>query len=209
MKTRLWRGLWGVIAIFGAAMTVTGCQFPIQQYKFEPKLNEVIVRETPDQLNEVMQPEEAARALVSLLEIARPEGVYELRARLRVENTSKQPLTVRTDEMVLVSGDLQSFGAPRVHPRPNPTVVAGANETIELAFPFPPDQDPESVDLTTLNLQWMIESGEDRVPVRMVFNGEPVLYYNGPYYNGFYYYDGFGPYHRPFARGGFGADWCF
>ena len=119
-----------------------------------------------------------ARALMSILQVARaPDGEYEIQARLLVENYTDQPLVIDTGGMKMVSGDLVSFLTPRATPRANPQVAARTSVTIDLAFRFPSNVDPERVDYSTLNVRWQLQADSGDTPISMNFNGRRVFYY--------------------------------
>ena len=112
-----------------------------------------------------------ARALVTVLGIAKPEGALKDRAvvRMRIENIGSSPAKLAADSLSLVSADLKPFGPPSVNVPEMKEIPPGGNDTVDVAFPMPEGKGPYDLDLSGLNLRFTVAFGDQKVTTGMTF----------------------------------------
>lgn len=103
----------------------------------------------------------------------------EVHVRFRVENVGSEPLRVPLARCELFSGDLLSFGAPRLVAGDEAELPPGASETFDAGF-APPAED---ADLRGLQARWVLVTAGHELPGSLTFSYVVQDYYS-PYYYG-------------------------
>ncbi len=70
----------------------------------------------------------------------------------------------------MVSGDLQSFGSPRVPGGPDPSLTAGNEGLVDVFFPLPPGE-VHGIDFSTLKLRLVLEGSNGKIHETITFHG--------------------------------------
>jgi hypothetical protein len=124
-----------------------------------------------------------ARALVTVLGIAKPEGNQKDRAvvRMRIENIGSTSAKLEADSLSLVSADLKPFGPPSLNVPEMKEIPPGGNDTVDVAFPLPNGQGPYDLDLSGLNLRFTVAFGDQKVTTGMTFQRADWRYYDSGY----------------------------
>lgn len=123
---------------------------------------------------------------------ARREGPdWAIRARVRIDNRRAGPLSIVSDEVRLLDGDLLELGAPLATPALPSGLPPGGTWAGVLDFPLPPGLGPGDVNLDGLHLHIAVASDTTGavVPVALAFAERPRAprsQFVPPYPYGFY-----------------------
>jgi hypothetical protein len=153
-----------------------------------------------------------ARLLLSIRGAERrgglPEGPFEMRVRLRVENQTNAPLELLLASFLLLDANLDAFEPPRLETHEGTdgtlSVAAGQPLLLDLMFPFPDGQEPDDLQLDGLNLRGAVRSDGKIYQLGVTFTRGPRIIYLDPWYG---YYSSYGPWIGPGYYGGYGHRW--
>lgn len=122
-------------------------------------------------------PGSQVRALVTVIGIAREDKEKKSPAhadlRIRLENLGSVDAKLLNQGFSLVSADLVAFGPGElVAPATDADVLvpAAGSQTVDVMFPGPPHRDIESIDWSGLNLKFVLQFGDAKVPIGMTFS---------------------------------------
>ena len=101
-----------------------------------------------------------------------------LEVRLRVENTSRYPITFEPASLVLFSGDLERFPDPILYPAEPLALAPDQHGIVEAYFPFPDGRKATEVDLSGLNVRWTVSVDGHPVTSSASFQRRPDAYYD-------------------------------
>lgn len=146
-----------LIALLGALLLLPACTSTRLSHRYRPSPADLPAVGTSGVA--------AARVLVSVVAVERFEQRQDedwgVTLRLRLENGGERPLSLRTDDLLLVDAALNPFGRP--WPETAPAPVAPRNVgTVQLWFPLPAGADLRDVDLEGLNLRFTLDDGQSR-----------------------------------------------
>ncbi len=126
--------------------------------------------------------DEPIHVLVKVVGVRRPDKESQLPAsvevRLRLENTSRSPVTLEPASLVLFSGDLSRFPDPILRPATLLTVAPSESAIVEAYFPFPDGRRASDVDLSGLNLRWTVSIDGHPVTSSASVQRRPLGYYD-------------------------------
>jgi len=121
-----------------------------------------------------------------------PESVE---VRLRLDDNGPQAVTFDPRSLQLSTGDLLPFPPPLIQSPAPATLTPGESALVTANFPFPGGKSYDDFNLETLQLQWILQVGSQRIPQTAGFRQEYRRYY-------YYSYDPYwGVY--PYPRGPF------
>lgn len=164
---------------FGAAaiLWLGGCSVYHGAYQFLPR---PAVTPTPAVGDNVPQ----SVTLVSVVGVRRADprrsepAVVEV--RIRVTNSGPSVVGFDPNGLVLVAGDLEPFGSPRLSTQDPIQVTAHQSVTVTAFFPFPDQTVPSGMDLSAVNLSWELQINGRRVPLSTTLvRADPVGYCDG------------------------------
>lgn len=174
-----WRGFFYLMAIWGATGCATSPHAPAEsgyRYAPEPALVEIFHHSTTQEQQTPLS------VLVSVTGVRQGDtsagNPATIDVRMRLEDHG--PATVDFDPKTaqLVTGSLQSFGAPRSQPVGPLHLTTGQTEDVTLSFPFPAGASPQNTDVGTLRLRWLVQIDNHHLPQTAYFERASPLYYD-------------------------------
>jgi hypothetical protein len=156
-----------VLILALAALLLGGCATYRDVYRFTPAPVRV-------QMPKDAPAAEAVQTLVSVVGVrypGRPKGApASVDLRVKVINRSDQLARLLPEQMELVSAGLDDLANPTTEPPGPLTVDPGQSRTLLAKFPLPKDADHR---LNGLNLQWVVQLGEQRYTRDVTFRRRP------------------------------------
>jgi hypothetical protein len=159
------------------AMTV-GCAPPppyLRNYRFAPEPALAVMFKPGSQAP-------ALSVMVSVIGIRRGDPDKSIppavELRMRFENNGKEPARFDPQTLVLVTGSLQSFAPPQVHPPTTIQIEPGQTQMANVFFQFPPGSSPATMPLDALRLRWEVQLEGKPYLQTVVFERASPLYYD-------------------------------
>jgi hypothetical protein len=163
---------------------LSACSTYYPHYDYTPRPHETQLHARPE-LGD--QPSEydrlLARVLTTVIGVQRASDATgnkpRVHLRVLIENHSDQSITLNTSQCQLTTADLLSL-TPIAEPGPDPMIVAGATQEVNLYYPL--DGNPDDVNLSGLNLKWSVKIDGNDVVSSSSFGR--IEYYD-TYYDGY------------------------
>ncbi len=158
------------------AVLITACASQ-RTLRYEPVPAEVTIDEAGRQAP-------IAYVYASVDKALREGDDWAIRIRMRLENKTSAPLTLRLDGLRLLDGELTELTMPRIVPRPPRDLAAGSVWTGDVDFPLPPGRGPRHLDLAGLHLHFSLDSASqpDPIPISIAFREVVDPVYDDPYH---------------------------
>jgi hypothetical protein len=174
-----------------SAVLLCGCSAYYRSYRYRPnhEIHEVTVHQEGAE-------DQTAKVDAKLIGILRPqdEPVRKLHARLSVENTTTNPLVLRTMESRAIPS-----GVLELEPQSGLTeleIAPGVTRSVEILFPLPSVDELPNTALHEIELSWVLGFGNHQQRSTATFQIAPRYYNHHPYY-----YAGYPRFHYGYHHG--------
>jgi hypothetical protein len=180
-----------LLVFLSLSLLITGCSQYVDDYEYVP-------RPAIAQVSSSNGQDPPVTVQISLVGIRRADSDLgipnSVELRMQVQNTDAAPVTFDPATLVLINGDLLTFGQPIVSPPQVMSLAPGQQAIISANFPFPPGKWYDNMDMESLQLRWTVK-----------VDGSPVgqfVYFRRVHY---YYYDTYWNYPPPYWGWGNGG----
>ncbi|MHC4219323.1 MAG: hypothetical protein ACYSU7_12820 [Planctomycetota bacterium] len=165
-----------LLMLAAMAAALGGCSVYSTRYVYEPEPADVeSARPGADEAD-------PAQTLVTIVGVRRADERSQLPAsvevRLQLNNTSPFPVTFDPATLALTGGGSDRFPDPIVRPEGVVTLAPQDTAVVDAFFPFPAGRSAEDLDLSALDLQWIVKLDGDAVASSAGFTVLPTGYYD-------------------------------